>query len=134
MNRQKLEKYILDTYGVSPEYPWIKYPTFAVFRHESNRKCFAVIITINKRKLGILKTLGLGLKIGTELCFQYAQFDFTVEEMDGRYPEYYCLGTAPAYGFYIRHADNFTEENNVFYIDEKDIREKIVLDDVNNFM
>jgi len=23
MNRQELEKYILDTYGVSPEYPWI---------------------------------------------------------------------------------------------------------------
>ena len=23
MNRQELEKYILYTYGVSPEYPWI---------------------------------------------------------------------------------------------------------------
>ena len=53
MNRQELEKYILDTYGVGPEYPWIKYPTFAVFRHESNKKWFAVIMTIDKSKLGI---------------------------------------------------------------------------------
>ena len=53
MNRQELEKYILDTYGVSAEYPWIKYPTFAVFRHASNQKWFAVIMTIDKSKLGI---------------------------------------------------------------------------------
>ena len=53
MNRQELEKYILDTYGVSPEYPWIKYPFFSVFRHESNQKWFAVIMTIDKSKLGI---------------------------------------------------------------------------------
>ena len=53
MNRQELEKYILDTYGVSPEYPWTKYPFFSVFRHESNKKWFAVIMTIDKSKLGI---------------------------------------------------------------------------------
>lgn len=53
MNRQELEKYILDTYCVKPEYPWIKYPSFAVFRHESNKKWFAVIMTIDKSKLGI---------------------------------------------------------------------------------
>ena len=43
----------MDTYGVKPEYPWSKYPTFAVFRHEENRKWFAVIMTIDKCKLGI---------------------------------------------------------------------------------
>jgi len=53
MNRQELEKYILDTYDVSPEYPWIKYPFFSVFRHDSNKKWFAVIMTIDKSKLGI---------------------------------------------------------------------------------
>ena len=53
MNRQELEKYILNTYGVKPEYPWISMPTFAVFRHESNNKWFAVIMTIDKSKLGI---------------------------------------------------------------------------------
>ena len=53
MNRQELEKYIFDTYGVGPEYPWIKYPFFSVFRHASNNKWFAVIMTIDKSKLGI---------------------------------------------------------------------------------
>ena len=53
MNRQELEKYIFNTYGVSPEYPWIKYPFFSVFRHESNKKWFAVIMTIDKSTLGI---------------------------------------------------------------------------------
>lgn len=66
-------------------------------------------------------------------CLLDADTDFTVEEMGERYPEYYYLGTAPAYKFYVRHADNFIAENNVFNIDEKDVREKIVLDDVNNF-
>ena len=53
MNREELEKYILDTYGVKPEYLWSRYPTFAVFRHECNKKWFAVIMTIDKRRLGI---------------------------------------------------------------------------------
>ena len=53
MNRKELGKYILDTYCVSAEYPWIKYPFFSVFRHASNNKWFAVIMTIDKSKLGI---------------------------------------------------------------------------------
>ena len=53
MNRQEFEKYIFNTYGVKPEYLWIKYPMFAVFRHESNNKWFAVIMTIDKRKIGL---------------------------------------------------------------------------------
>ena len=51
MNRQELEKFIFNTYGVSPEYPWAKYPSFAVFRHENNKKWFAVIMTISKDKI-----------------------------------------------------------------------------------
>ena len=53
MNRQELEKYIFDTYGVKPEYPWIKYPSYTVFRHNSNKKWFAAILTIDKRKIGL---------------------------------------------------------------------------------
>ena len=53
MNRQELEKYIYDNYGVKSEYPWIKYSTFAVFRHISSKKWFAVIMNIDKSKLGI---------------------------------------------------------------------------------
>lgn len=51
MNREELEKYIFDTYGVEGETPWLDEPTFKVFRHENNRKWFAIIMTIGKDKL-----------------------------------------------------------------------------------
>lgn len=53
MNRQELEKFIAEHCGTLPEYPWAKYPTFAVFRHKNNQKWFAVIMTVSKRKLAI---------------------------------------------------------------------------------
>ena len=53
MNRRDFENYMVDTYGVEQEYPWISMPTFAVFRHKSNNKWFAVIMTIDKSKIGI---------------------------------------------------------------------------------
>ncbi len=53
MTRNELESFIVKTYNTSPEYLWERYPSFAVFRHRSNRKWFAVIMTIPKEKLGI---------------------------------------------------------------------------------
>ena len=53
MNRTQLEEYIYEAYGTKAEYPWFKYPTFAVFRHESNSKWFAVVMDIPKSKLGL---------------------------------------------------------------------------------
>ena len=37
MNRTELEKYIRNNYGTEPDYPWIKYPNYGVFRHSSNK-------------------------------------------------------------------------------------------------
>ncbi len=56
MNRQHLEKYITDAFGVAPEYPWESAPSFAVFRHKHNRKWFAVIMDIPTEKLGLKPT------------------------------------------------------------------------------
>ena len=53
MNRREFESLIFETYGVKPEYPWEKYPTFEVYRHKANRKWFAVIMTVEKSKIGI---------------------------------------------------------------------------------
>ena len=53
MTRQEIEKYMLETYGSVAEYPWITAPKYAVYRHEDNRKWFAVVMDIPKRKLGI---------------------------------------------------------------------------------
>ena len=53
MNRLELEKYIYDTYGVMPEYPWEKYNSYGVFRHCDNKKWFAVIMRIPIGKFGV---------------------------------------------------------------------------------
>ena len=53
MNRSELETYITETYHASAEYPWLKYPNYAVFRHRDNQKWFAVIMDIPRNKLGM---------------------------------------------------------------------------------
>ncbi len=56
MNRDKLEKFIIENYNVEPDYPWLKSPNHAVFRHSGNRKWFALIMDIPKNKLGLPET------------------------------------------------------------------------------
>lgn len=53
MTRQQLKKFIHETYDIISDYPWLKYPSYEVFRHGDNKKWFAVIMDIPKRKLGI---------------------------------------------------------------------------------
>lgn len=53
MNREALDKCITEAYGTVAEFPWLSAPTFAVYRHNSNNKWFAVIMEIPKNKLGI---------------------------------------------------------------------------------
>ena len=53
VDRKMTECYIYEQYGVKAEFPWKKYPEYMVIRHSNNRKWFAVIMNISKRKLGI---------------------------------------------------------------------------------
>lgn len=53
MNKKELREYISDTYSVSPDFPWMSYPSCAVYRHVNNRKWFALVMDIPKQKLGI---------------------------------------------------------------------------------
>lgn len=48
-----LVAYIEENYGVTGERLFSKYPDFQVFRHQGNRKWFAVIMDIPKEKLGL---------------------------------------------------------------------------------
>lgn len=48
-----LHNYIEETYGVTGEYPFAKDAATCVFRHQSNRKWFAVIMEISRNKLGL---------------------------------------------------------------------------------
>lgn len=53
MNRIEFEEFVASEYAVIGEYPWARYPAFEVFRHKENKKWFAVVMTIDKAKLGI---------------------------------------------------------------------------------
>ena len=53
MDRSELGHFILQTYHVAPDHPWFKYPHYAVFRHSSNRKWFALIMDVPRSKLGL---------------------------------------------------------------------------------
>ena len=51
MNRQELAVYLTDTYSSVGEHLFAKYPSFLVFRHNGNRKWFAVIMDILRKNL-----------------------------------------------------------------------------------
>ena len=51
--RDTVAAYIADAYGVEPDFPWPRYPDYAVFRHGNNRKWFALVMRIARNKLGL---------------------------------------------------------------------------------
>lgn len=53
MSRTVFERYITDTYGVTAEYPWLRTPTHAVYRHPDNKKWFAVVMELPQKVLGV---------------------------------------------------------------------------------
>ena len=53
MKREELTAYLADTYSADGEHLFAKYPSFLVFRHNGNRKWFAVIMDISRKSLGL---------------------------------------------------------------------------------
>ena len=53
MNRQMIFDYIKKKYKISPEYPWRRDNTSAVFRHTDNHKWFALVMTVQGSRLGL---------------------------------------------------------------------------------
>ena len=53
MTRAELAAYLTDTYRAVGEHLFAKYPSFLVFRHNGNRKWFAVIMDIPRKNLGL---------------------------------------------------------------------------------
>lgn len=51
--RNKVVEYINNQYGAEAEYPWEKYPDYAVFRHTNNKKWFALIMSVGRDKVGV---------------------------------------------------------------------------------
>ena len=53
MNRESVFDYIGRKYKVLPEYPWRRYNGSAVFRHEDNKKWFALVMDVPGDKVGV---------------------------------------------------------------------------------
>ena len=53
MTRQAFLDYCLDTYGTAADYPFDEDFETAVFRHANNRKWYAIMMRVPRRKFGI---------------------------------------------------------------------------------
>ena len=53
MTKQQFFEYCLDTYGTSPDYPFDEDFETAVLRHADNRKWFALVMRVSRRKFGM---------------------------------------------------------------------------------
>ena len=51
--KEQLFAYIKKKYAAEPEYLWMRYPNYAVFRHTDNKKWFALVMDIKRSKLGL---------------------------------------------------------------------------------
>lgn len=51
--REKVIKHITENYNSDPEYLWARYPNYAIFRHKSNKKWFAGVFDVSRKKLDL---------------------------------------------------------------------------------
>ncbi|WP_341268629.1 MmcQ/YjbR family DNA-binding protein [Morganella morganii] len=86
MKKNDLIDYIQHNYGTSPDYPWIKYPDYAVFRHQGNSRWFALIMSVSADKIGAgdVKTVTdiINVKVAPELVG-------SLRLKEGVYPAYH---------------------------------------------
>ena len=85
MTRSKLFEYCLDTYGTSPDYPFDEDFQTAVLRHSNNKKWYAIVMRVSRRKFGFDiddVTDVVNLKLPTEMFGSFGSDD-------GVYPAYH---------------------------------------------
>lgn len=85
MTRQAFLDYCFTTYGTEADYPFDGDFETAVFRHTSNRKWYAIMMRVSRRKFGFDRDTVIdvvNLKLPTEL---FGSFDAA----DGVYPAYH---------------------------------------------
>ena len=84
MTKQQLFEYCLNTYGTSPDSPFDEDFETAVLRHGENRKWYALVMRVSRRKFGFDSDEvidGVNLKLPTEMFGSFG-------EDDGVYPAY----------------------------------------------
>ena len=85
MTKQQFLSYCLSTYGTSPDYPFEEDFVTAVLRHANNRKWYAIVMRVSRRKFGfdsdeIIDVVNL--KLPTEMFGSFGADD-------GVYPAYH---------------------------------------------
>ena len=85
MTKQSLLNYCKDTYGTSPDYPFDDWMESAVLRHVDNRKWYAIVMRVSRRKFGFDSDEVIdvvNLKLPTEMLGSFGA-------SDGVYPAYH---------------------------------------------
>ena len=85
MTKQQFLEYCLNTYGTLPDYPFDEDFETAVLRHADNRKWYAIVMRVSRRKFGfesdeIIDVVNL--KLPTEMFSSFGA-------ADGVYPAYH---------------------------------------------
>jgi len=85
MTRQEFLAHCFDTYGTEADYPFDKDFETAVFRHTNNRKWYAIMMHVSRRKFGFASDEIIdvvNLKLPTEMFGSFGT-------ADGVYPAYH---------------------------------------------
>ena len=85
MTKQQFLAYCLNTYGTSPDYPFDEDFLTAVLRHGDNRKWYAIVMHVSRRKFGLDSDEIIdvvNLKLPTEMFGSFGA-------ADGVYPAYH---------------------------------------------
>ena len=85
MTKQQFFEICLNTYGRSPDYPFDEDFETAVFRHTDNRKWYAIVMHVSRRKFGFDSDEVIdvvNLKLPTEMFGSFGA-------ADGVYPAYH---------------------------------------------
>jgi predicted DNA-binding protein (MmcQ/YjbR family) len=85
MTKQQFLSYCLNTYNTSPDYPFDEDFETEVLRHADNRKWYAIVMRVSRRKFGIDSDEVIdvvNLKLPTEMFGSFGA-------ADGVYPAYH---------------------------------------------
>ena len=85
MTKQWFFEYCLNTFGTSPDYPFDEDLETAVLRHGDNRKWYAIVMRVSRRKFGLESDEivdVVNLKLPTEMFGSFGA-------SDGVYPAYH---------------------------------------------
>jgi predicted DNA-binding protein (MmcQ/YjbR family) len=85
MTKQQFLEYCLNTYGTSPDYPFDKDFETSVLRHTDNRKWYAIVMRVSRKKFGFDSDEVIdvvNLKLPTEMFGSFGA-------SDGVYPAYH---------------------------------------------